>query len=113
MADAIHGLLNAEIRVVPTPSRDDPRYRSTPECAAVGVTSWSAFARHARSFHVSLIDNRFRAEEWSKEKSAFVANPVPWREEYDGFDALLGGLIQHATDDVTLKLMTRRWPFLC
>jgi hypothetical protein len=98
LADAIKNLLNAEIRVVPTPPRNDPRYRSSPECGAVGVRNWSAFARHARSFHVSPINQGFKAEEWSKEKSAFIANPVRWREEYESFDALLDGLIQHATD---------------
>jgi predicted dienelactone hydrolase len=44
------------------------------------------------------MDHRFGAEEWSKEKSAFVANPARWHEEYESFDALLDGLIQHATD---------------
>jgi hypothetical protein len=98
LADAIRTLLNAKIPVVPTPHRDDPRYRSSPECLAVGARSWSTFVRYARSFHVSPVDHRFGAEEWSKDKSAFVANPIRWREEYESFDALLDGLIQHATD---------------
>jgi hypothetical protein len=98
LAAALRDLLNADIPVVPTPARDDPRYRTTPECVAVGARNWSAFSRRARSFHVTPTKQGFSAEEWSKEKSAFVANPVRWREEYEGFDAMLDGLIQHATD---------------
>jgi hypothetical protein len=61
------------------------------------MKNWSAFVRHARSFHVTATEQRFKVEEWSKDKSAFIANPARWQQEFDDFELLLDALIRHAT----------------
>ena len=86
LKEVIEELLAEPMCVVSQPDYNDRRFTVGIRAEAVGLKSWSAFAKEARCFNLERLADKLVLEEWPKRGGTF-GGKAEWRKEF-GLDEL-------------------------